>query len=366
MIKVMHVLTDTNIGGAGIWLINFLKAYDRQVLDVFVVLPPKSALCDRIKALDTEVVEAEGIGDKSFSVSGIKVLKRIIKERKPHVIHTHASLSARIAAKLCKVPVVHTRHCLEGKKSFPKNKIYGFINNFLSAHVIGISKAVVQNLKDDGINEKKLSLVYNGISPLKSYSPEEKQKARATLGIAEGSIAIGLVARLEEIKNPLLFARAAKIVTKKVPHAFFVIAGDGSLRQQVENEIKPIAHRVCMTGYIADIEKVYNALDILTLTSASEALSISLIEGMSLRVPVISTDSGGPTEIIENGKNGLIVPNHDEEALADAIMQLIENPVLREKFANEGQTVAKEKFTSDKMAQSIKQIYKKLAGGQIR
>ena len=366
MIKIMHVLTDTNIGGAGIWLINFLKAYDRQNLDVFVVLPPKSALYDRIKALDTEVVEAEGIGDKSFSVSGIRVIKRIIKERKPHVIHTHASLSARIAAKLCKVPVVHTRHCLEGKKSFPKNKIYGFINNFLSAHVIGVSKAVVQNLKDDGIKEQKLSLVYNGITSLRSYTPEERQKARVGFGISDGDIAVGLVARLEEVKNPLLFARAAKIVAQKVPHAFFVIAGDGSLKQQVENEIKPIAHRVCMTGYVDDVEKVYNALDILTLTSASEALSISLIEGMSLRVPAISTDSGGPTEIIENGENGLIVPNHNEEALANAITKLIENPVLRDKFAVEGQKVTKEKFTSDKMAQSIEQIYKKLAGGQIR
>ncbi len=360
MLKVMHVLTDTNIGGAGIWLINFLKSYDRQNLDVFVVLPPDSALADRVKALDTEVVEADGIADKSFSASGINELKRIIKERKPDVIHTHASLSARIAAKLCKVPVVHTRHCLEGKKSFPKNKIYGFINNFLSSHVIGVSKAVVQNLREDGIKEKKLSLVYNGVTPLKSYTPEEKQQARRDFGIAEGDIAVGLVARLEEVKNPLLFARAAKIVLQKVPQAFFVIAGDGSLKKQMEEEIEPIAHRVRMTGYIADVERVYNALDILTLTSVSEALSISLIEGMSLGVPVISTDSGGPKEMIDDGKSGFIVPNQNEQALADAIIKLIENPSLRKQFGEEGQKTAQEKFTSNKMAQSIEQIYKKL------
>ena len=364
MIRIMHVLTDTNIGGAGIWLINFLKSYDRQNHKVFVVLPTNSALTDRIKALDTEVIEAEGIGDKSFSVPGIKELKRIIKHQKPDIIHTHASLSARIAAKLCKVPVVHTRHCLESKKSFPKNKIYSFINNFLSSHVIGVSKAVVQNLRDDGIKDKKLSLVYNGITPLRSYTPEERQSARSEFGISENNIAIGLVARLEEVKNPLLFARAAKIVLEKVPDAFFLIAGDGSLKPLVENELKPIAHKVCMTGYIADVEKAYNALDILTLTSSKEALSISIIEGMSLCVPAISTDSGGPTEIIENGKSGLIVPNQDEKALADAIIKLAENPDLREQIAQNGQKVATEKFTSDKMARSIELIYKKLAGGQ--
>ena len=362
MIRVMHVLTDTNIGGAGIWMLNFLKSYNRQNLEVLVVLPPKSALSHRVKETDVELVEVEGISDKSFSPSAIKGLVEVIKEKKPHVIHTHASLSARIAAKICRVPVVHTRHCLEGKKSFPKNKIYGFINNTLSSHVIGISQAVVQNLIDDGIKKEKLSLVYNGILPLSTYTSDERECIRQSYGIAKDDVAIGLVARLEKVKNPLMFARAAKLVLQKIPKAYFLIVGDGSLKSQVEAEIAPIADRVCMTGYLADVEKAYNALDILTLTSLSEALSISIIEGQSLAIPVVATDSGGTTELITHGESGFIVPVNDEKALADAIITLIENPGLQKQFGQAGQKIVKDRFTSDKMAKSIEKIYKSLTG----
>lgn len=364
MLKIMHVLTDTNIGGAGIWLLNYLKSYNRQELEVFTALPPNAALADKIKELGTEIIEIDSIADKSFSVSAIKNFVKVIKDKKPDIIHTHASLSARIAAKLCGVPVVHTRHCLEDKKSFLKNIIYRFINNALSSHVIGVSRAVTENLKQDGIKHDKLSLVYNGITPLRCYTPEEKLKARQSFGIGKDHISIGIVARLEEVKNPLLFAEAAKIVAQKVPHAFFLIVGEGSLRHEMENAIAPISDRACITGYLSDVEKAYNAMDILTLTSSKEALSISLIEGQSIELPVISTDSGGPSEIIKHKENGFITPNGDADALAEAIIQLINNPELRDKFGKCGSEVIRQKFTSDKMAQSIEQIYKKLAGGQ--
>ncbi len=366
MLKIMQVLTDTNIGGAGIWLLNYLKSYSRQELDVFVALPPNAALADKIKELNTEITEIDGISDKSFSVSAVKNFIRVIKDKKPDVIHTHASLSARIAAKLCGVPVVHTRHCLEDKKSFPKNIIYRFINNALSAHVIGVSRAVTENLKEDGIKKEKLSLVYNGITPLRCYTPEEKLEARQSFGIGKDNISIGIVARLEEVKNPLLFTEAAKTVAEKVPEAFFLIVGEGSLRHEVEKAISPIADRACITGYLSDVEKAYNAMDILTLTSSKEALSISLIEGQSIGIPVISTDSGGPSEVINHGENGLITPNGDAAALSDAIIQLINSPETRDKFGKCAAQTVRQKFTSDKMAQSIEQIYKKLAGGQIR
>ena len=366
MIKIMQVLTDTNIGGAGIWLLNFLKSCNRQELEVFVALPPNAALAGKIKELGAEITEIDGIEDKSFSISAIKNFAKAIKDKKPDIIHTHASLSARIAAKLCGVPVVHTRHCLEDKKNFPKNIIYKFINNALSAHVIGVSRAVTENLKEDGIKKDKLSLVYNGITPLRCYTPEEKLAARQSFGIGKDDISIGIVARLEEVKNPLLFAEAAKIVAKKVPEAFFLIVGEGSLRHEMENAMAPISDRACITGYLSDVEKAYNAMDMLTLTSTKEALSISLIEGQSIELPVISTDSGGPSEIITQGKNGLITPNGDADALAEAIIQLINNPELRETFGKCGSEIIRQKFTSDRMSQTIEQIYKKLAGGQIR
>lgn len=360
MIKVMQVLTDTNIGGAGIWLINFLKNYDKSKLDVFVVLPSDAVLTDRVEALGVRVVKADTIADCSFSVSSVSELKQIIKREKPDVIHTHASLSARIAARLSGVKTVHTRHCLEKPKTFPKSLIYSLINNSLSTHVIGVSKAVTDNLVSDGIKERKLSLVYNGITPLNTLNAEEKARAKERFGIPPDEAVVGLVARLEPVKNPLLFVRAAKLVLKRYPEVRFLLVGEGSLRGEVEKATEPIKDRISITGYISDVENAYNAMDILTLTSDSEALSISLIEGQSIGLPVISTDSGGPKEIIDDGINGTLTPVNDEKALADAIIGLIESPSERKRMGEAGKEKALIMFGADTMARKIEKIYKSI------
>ncbi len=362
MIKVMHFITDTNVGGAGIWLINYLKSFDRKELDVSVVLPTGAAIKDKAEILGIQIYELNSIADKSFSLSSVTEIKKLIKAKKPDIVHTHASLSARIAAKMCGVPVVHTRHCLEGKKSFPKDVIYKFINNTLSDRVIGVSKAVTQNLEDDGIIKDKLSLVYNGITPLTKYDEDRKRQAKLSFDIPPDATVVGLVARLEDVKNPLLFVRTAKIVAKKHKDVCFLIVGEGSLRSDVTREAEPLQDRVRMAGYLPDIERAYNAMDILTLTSKSEALSIAILEGQSIELPVVSTDSGGPKEIITNGENGIITPNNDENALSDAITYLLENPEKRAMFGKKGRENVLTNFSSENMAQSIEKIYKSLLG----
>lgn len=360
MPKIMHVLTDTNIGGAGIWLCNFAKSNIKQKHQIVAVLPQNSMLCPRIRAEGIEVIELDKIADRSFSPESIGEIKKTIKEQKPDIVHTHASLSARIAAKMCGVPVVHTRHCLEGKKPFPKNIVYRIINNFLSSAVIGVSKAVTKNLEDDGIKPSKLHLVYNGINPVKEYTPEEKAAARNRLGIPPDVCVAALVARLESVKNPLLFVKAAHIAASHNPDIHFLVAGDGSLRSEVEKEAKPLGENFHITGYLENVADAYNAMDILTLTSESEALSISLIEGQSAGLPVISTDSGGPSEIITQGENGIIVPNGDAESLAKAILSLADNPQKRKAFGESGKQNVAKRFGLDVMSDEIDKIYKSL------
>ncbi len=360
MIKAMHVLTDTNIGGAGIWLCNFLKSSITQKYDIVAVLPEKAILTPRIRSLGVRVIELKTIGDRSFSFESIREISKVIKKEKPQIVHTHASLSARIASRMNGVSIVHTRHCIEEKKSFPKNLVYRFVNNILSDRVIGVSKAVTDNLREDGIKEKKLSLVYNGINPLTAFSDEEKIKTRAKFSIPESSTVVGLVARLEDVKDPLLFVRAAKIVEKDFPNVHFLIAGEGSLKKDVEKAIAPIESKVTMAGYLETVEEAYNAMDILTLTSKSEALSISLAEGQSIGLPAVSTDSGGTKEIIQDGVNGFLTPVGDEKALAKAISFLIQNPEKGKEMGMAGKKIIEEKFGLETMSQSIDTIYKNL------
>lgn len=362
MIKVMQVSTDTNIGGAGIWLLNYLKYYNRDNIEMTVVIPVGSALKKRIEALGVHYIEAENIADVSFSFSAIGEIRKIIKDIKPDVIHTHASLSARIASKLEKVPTVNTRHCIEGKKRGIKRIIYRFINNRLSDTVVAVSGAVYKNLLDDGIPENKLRLIYNGVPPLKALDDEQRKEIRLELGV-EGCFVAGIFARLEPVKNHMMFLEAAAAAYNINDGFRFLIVGDGSLKEVLKNKAKELGveDAVIFAGYVEDITKLMNAVDVNVLTSDYEALSISLIEGMTVGKPCITTDSGGTREVVENGKSGFVIPVNDCVSLTACITKLASDAELCRKMGAEGIRIAGEKFSPGEMADKLYNVYIELA-----
>lgn len=362
MIKVIQVITDTNIGGAGIWLLNFLKTYDRTIVDMSVVVPRGAMLKEKVEQLNVRVIEADGIADSSFSLDGIKELEKIFAEEEPDIVHTHASLSARIAAKKRGIKVVHTRHCLEEEKRGIKKAVYGFVNNRLSDRVIGVSKAVCKNLEADGINKDKLRLVYNGIFPLEVLEDEDKRELRKKMGIKPWNIVVGMVARLEPVKNHKMFLEAAKVIDTICPEALFLIVGAGSMEEELRREAKynGIDDKVLFTGYISDVNDIMNIIDIHVLTSKKEALSISLLEAMSIAKPVVATDSGGPGEFIESGKNGILAGADDTVNLTMGMVRLIQRQDMREKMGEAARKTVLEKFLADEMARNIEKVYEEM------
>lgn len=362
MIRVMQVSTDTNIGGAGMWLLNFLKYYDRSSLDVVVVIPRESALKNRIEALDVRYIEADGIADSSFSVEAIGILKEIIEKEKPDAVHTHASLSARIAARMAKVPIVNTRHCLEPKKRGIKRAVYRGINNLLSDRVVAVSKAVYKNLAEDGIPEEKLRLVYNGVPALRELSADERKIVRMELGV-DGCMTAGIFARLEPVKNHMLFLQAAAAAYNVYDRFRFLVVGTGSMEKALKAEAARlgIADAVIFTGYVEDITDYMNAVDINVLTSDFEAMSISLAEGMTLGKPCIATDAGGPREVVENGVSGIVVPVGDAVNLSAALLRLASDPDFYRSCGEEGRRIAAERFSPEEMCEKLLAVYFELA-----
>ena len=94
MIKVVEVSSDSNIGGAGKCILTFLRSYDRSKFDVSVIIPVGSKLKPEIKALGTRVYELEDLAEKSLDLKAVSKLKRLFKQIRPDIVHTHASMSA--------------------------------------------------------------------------------------------------------------------------------------------------------------------------------------------------------------------------------------------------------------------------------
>lgn len=363
MTKVIHVLSDMKVGGAGRWLLNLLKASDRGRYEIKVVLPAGSILTDIIRDAGYGVIPVEGMRDRSFDRGTILQLYRIFKSEKPRIVHTHASLSARIAAKTAGVKaVVHTKHCIDAPKRGAAKLAGALINSRLSDRIIAVSEAVKQNVVASGIPENKVEVIYGGIEEIREISAQEREKLRERLGIGSEDVVVGMVARLAEVKGHVYFIEAADIISKTVDNVKFLIAGTGPK----EKELKELAsklgleQRIVFIGYVPEIDTIYNIIDINVISSVSEALCLSLIEGMCLGKPCVGTDTGGIPEVIKDGYNGFLVPVRDSKELAEAVLKLIKDPELRKSMGEKGREIMLRNFRADAMARKIESVYEAL------
>lgn len=360
-IRVMHVLTDRNIGGAGRWLLYYLKYHNRNKFDVKVVLPSDSQLCERVRELNVPVIGLAELEDKSFDRKAGAVLTKLFREEKPDILHTHASMTARVAARRAKVPCIfNTKHCMEGAAgSLPKKLVRRAVNRQFSDRIIAVSKAVRRSMIDGGTDPKQIVTVYNGIEKIPVPTAEEKAALLASFGGQAGEKAIGIVARLEEVKDHETFLLGAKELLKKRQDVRFYIIGDGTLREALKKRTEElgISEKVCFTGFLKDVEKMEAALDIAVITSKAEALCLSILESMIAGIPAVGTDSGGVAEVISNGENGYLIPVGDYHALAYKLEELLEDDARRKAFGEQAQKMAEEVFLADKMTKKIERLY---------
>ena len=360
-IKVLHVLTDKNIGGAGRWLLYYLKYHDREQFDVQVVLPLGSLLIPAVKALDVHVIIMDEMEDRSFDKKAVKALVKLFREEKPDIVHTHASMTARMAARAAMVPsIFNTKHCMEAAPGIlPKKILRREVNAAFSDKIIAVSRAVRRSMVHAGTHPEQIAVVYNGIDPIEIPSAEEKVALLQSYGGRPGEKAVGMVARLEEVKDHETFLLGAQNVLEKRKDVRFYIVGDGSLREELERRVYElgISEWVTFTGFIKDVEKIEAALDIAVITSKAEALCLSIIESMIAGIPAVGTDSGGVAEVIKHGENGFLVPVGDAEELAERIEELLADDEKRKAFGEHAKKHAESMFMADKMTKRIEKLY---------
>ncbi len=367
MIKIVEVSSDTNIGGAGKCLLNFLKEFDRNQFDVEVVLPYNSLLKPEIDALGIKVNEVYGIADKSLDFGAVGRLRRLFKTIKPDIVHTHASMSARFAAKLAGIKIVYTRHSVfEPSPKIsrgPGKWINGMVNNHTSSRIIAVAEAAKENLVQTGVNPAKIDVILNGVNPVKKISGDELPAMRERFGIKDGEKVISIIARLEDIKGHEYFIDAADMILKKGIKAKFVIAGTGSYENILKDKVNSmgLSDDIIFTGFIPDVDRLLNITHIQVNASyGTEATSLALLEGMSLGIPAVVSDFGGNPGVIKDGRNGFIVPKQNAEPLAEKLEELLSNNDLWKKLSAGAEKMFYEEFTAKAMTSKMEELYKKV------
>ncbi len=369
-IKVTEVSSDTNIGGAGKCLLTLLENFNYDLFDVKVILPRGSLLKPLIDKMKIKVIEADGIADKSLDFGAVKTLKEIFKREKPDIVHTHASMSARIAAKRAGAKVVYTRHSVfEPSKKISRGigkLINGMINNHYSDSIIAVAEAAKQNLTDTGVKESKIKVVLNGVDGLSPVSSDEKRIIRERFGLPDGYKAVSIVARLEDIKGHDYFIEAADMLLRKGIKARFYIAGTGSYEERLKEKVKKLnrQEQIIFTGFISDVDKLMSITDVQANASyGTEATSLALLEGMSLGIPAVVSDFGGNPGVIKDGENGFIVPRQNSKALAEKLEALLKNNELYEYMSDRAKKIFTSTFTASAMTRNTEKIYFDLING---
>ena len=369
MIKVINIISDTNIAGAGKCLINFCKNYDDKKFDLIVIIPKGSALKAELKKTKVRLIEIDGLKDKSWDFKALFKLIKIFRKEKPSIVHTHASSTARLAAKFAKnCKIVFTRHSVfpvsERIKKGLGRFIYKTSNELLSDKIIAVAEAAKDNLTEGGINPEKIDVILNGVEEIKEISKEDKQKLKDKYKIKDDEKVIGIIARLEEVKGHETFVEAAKILlNEKKIKAKFLILGTGSEEERLKAKVKKLKldKNIIFTGFVNNVHEFLNILDIqVNCSFGTEATSLALLEGMSIGVPAVVTDYGGNPGVIFNEKNGLLVPIKSAKVTADAIYKILTDETLKEDMKKNCKEIFKEKFTVDVYKNNIENVYETL------
>ena len=363
-IKVTHILTDSNIGGAGRLLRYFLEKADRERFEYSVILPENAALIPEIEALGIPVITAYGIADRSSAPEFQGFLTEKIKKLSPDILHTHSSRTGRFAGVDAKVPrIILTKHCSD----MPSPKLMKFPFKQMLAKewkktlhgAIATDDSAADSIAAEALPREKIKVIYNGAPALREISEAEKSELRAELSIPDDAFVVGIFARIETVKDHFAFIDAAQqCIERGLDKAYFLIVGDGCQFETVKNAIEDDAlnDRIKLCGFVSDISPLMNLCSVNVNSSVgTETSNLALLEGMSLGVVPGVSDLSGNKRITEGC--GIICSRGDRDAFADAIEELYRDKEKLQTLSAAAKEKYLAKYTSERMAREVEEYY---------
>ncbi len=378
--KNILLFTDTPLsGGAELQMFLLAKFLDRSRFNPIVCLGPYETLDKLAKNLENEDIKTIRLPIKHKNdPAQLKLLKKIIKEKKIDLLHIHlwnpaSGRLALLAGKRTKTPIIITEH-----DPFALNIIKNLFKKTLLKHVskiIAISndnKLLLEKLYPS--QKHKIKVILNGIdttwwkSQIISFGALERANTRKNIFKADKAELVGLtVAELHPRKGIHILLRAIQLLLKKLPakkaaNLHFAIAGDGPQKETLERLItkRGLASHVALLGRQKNIPHLMKSADFFILPSVREAFGLVNLEAMVSGLPIIATRTGGIPEVLENNKTALLVPPEDEKSLAEAIHKLISSKSLRAKLAKASQSVVNRQFDAKMMAKKYEKVYREI------
>lgn len=383
-VRVLHPITRLIVGGAqentmltADWL-NHAPAY-RGRYAVTVVCGPQTgaegSLIEETRARGVPLTILPELVRQISPAQDVRAffkLRRMMRQGRYDIVHTHSSKAGvlgRLAARSARVPVVvHTVHgwSFHDQMTPAQRRLYVALEklgDWAGDSLIVVSPQDIEKGLAQGIGRRQdYTVIRSGVELDRFGHPQTPPEVmRAQLGLPASAPVVGSVTRLSPQKAPLDLVRAYAQIARLRPDAWFVIVGDGSLRGEVEREVRDagIAPRTLLTGLRRDVPELMAVFDVFVLTSLWEGLPRVLPQAMATGLPIVCTAADGSAEAVSEGVNGFLTPRGDPDALAARAVDLLNDAALRRRLGAAGRARAPE-FSVDRMVQQIDQHYQRL------
>ncbi len=372
-LRILQVLEPSG-GGSGRHFLDLcrgLKQRGHHVEAVYSPVRAEDGFVRELKSLDLPAVHSVAMkrAPGPSDIAAFQALRRIIKGSQPFdIVHGHSSKAGALSRPYLPgrhVPRVYTPHAFRtmdptlGKGG---RLVYGLIEVILARlftdHLICVSEDEHAHALSLGMPETRLSVIVNGVSP---PPLDMASTVRASFGISPDTFVFGFIGRLSHQKAPERLIEAFRNAASRLPDTQMIMVGSGELEPEVRKAIAEsgLQNRIRLTSAFTGSQAV-PAFDMLVMPSRYEAMSYVMLEAAAAGKPMISTDVGGASTVIDHDRNGLIVANDGDSAkLANAMVQCADPDRYRAMRAAAQEKMAS--FSAESMIDKTEAVYYRLA-----
>lgn len=373
MVKVAHIVTRLDFGGAQANTLYTAASLDRRRFDAVVLAGPGGILEGR--AEPARLLTARHLAREINPFKDLRAfleLRALLRKLSPAVAHTHSSkagILGRLAAAAAGVPVVvHTFHGFgfHPLQSFLKRGLFVLLEKFCARFtdaLVFVSKSNMETARAAGIGApEKYRLIRSGVKLSGYPAVTDRAAKRAALGLAAGDIVVLSIGNAKPQKNPRHFLEAAARLSARHPSARFVFAGGGEELEALRAEAlaRGLGKTCLFLGWREDSAELLATADVFVLTSLWEGLPRSLVEAFKTGLPAVCYRADGVTDILKDGVNGFSADPGDLDAFCAALSRLLGDPVLRGKLAAGAAATDLGEFDIDFMVRQQEELYEEL------
>jgi glycosyltransferase involved in cell wall biosynthesis len=361
--KILHIIKSLGRGGAEMLLPETLKLHNQEQFEFHYIyfLPWKDQMVEALENAGGKVTRFDATGNIQLIQQAGKI-NRYCKENKIGLIHAHlpwAGFVARRVHKKSGLPLFYTEHNMQERYHPITKQLNKFTFNWQS-RAIGVSEEVSQSIKKN-INPKiPVTTLLNGVNT-KAFQQDlsVKQSVKEKWNIPQDAKVIGLVAVFRFQKRIVEWLEVFNKICQADEKVYGVIVGAGTLEEEIKAKWKELnlQDRVFFTGLQTDVKPFFNIMDVFMMTSSFEGLPIALLEAMSMKCAVVSTEAGGVEEVIRDQKDGLTCPVEDWKNLAPLVSDLFKNESKLEHFKKAARKRVVDAFSLQEMVNHLENIY---------